>query len=54
MNHSLREGNQSANFLAKYGARKNQHVIILEMPLPRMEVMLLADLMGVEFPREET
>ncbi|KAJ1407950.1 Ribonuclease H-like superfamily [Sesbania bispinosa] len=49
--HTLREGNMCADYLAKRGASKTQTLVMLQEPIPEMSLMLLADASGVTFTR---
>lgn len=51
LQHTLREGNQCADFLAKLGSSSNDPMVILHDAPPGMDQLLLADAMGVAFPR---
>lgn len=49
--HVLREGNQSADHLAKLGAASNVQLQIFESPPLEMSLVLDGDAAGVFFPR---
>ncbi|KAK7269582.1 hypothetical protein RIF29_22314 [Crotalaria pallida] len=49
--HTLREGNQCADFLAKKGACMDANMEVFESPPPGLSNVLLADSMRVPFPR---
>lgn len=49
--HTLREGNGSANYMAKHGASIEDHLKIFEVPPVGMSSILLADMLRVEFTR---
>lgn len=51
MHHTLREGNQSADLLAKWGASISDQLKIFEVPPPEMGLVLAGDVAGVAFPR---
>lgn len=45
--HTLREGNACADWLAKYGANMDQHFVTWNSYPAQLSSMLLADAMGV-------
>lgn len=49
--HTYREGNQCADFLAKLGARTDDPIVILHDAPAGMNSLLMADALGVSFPR---
>lgn len=51
LHHRWRESNQCANYLAKMGAHSDEHMVRLEVPPTGLSALLLADAMGVCFPR---
>lgn len=51
LNHSWGEANQCADFLAKLGAHTVEPLIVLHAPPQGLSPHLLADAMGVSFPR---
>lgn len=53
LNHTLREGNQCVDYLAKMGARGISSLVLLEKAPTGMDSMLLADAMGVVFVRHQ-
>lgn len=52
INHTYREGNFCADFLAKMGARCNEPLVNLDAAPPGLGPLLVADAMGVSFRRE--
>ena len=51
LRHTYREGNQSADFLAKQGARQEEDLVLLQTPPSGLHGILLADAQGVSFYR---
>jgi len=51
IHHCLREGNQSADFLAKLGATSNEEFSIRSTPHPNLLPLIRLDAMGTAFPR---
>jgi ribonuclease HI len=49
--HTLREGNQSADFMAKLGAASNADFVIHTAPPEDLLLLLRSDASGVFFPR---
>jgi hypothetical protein len=49
--HIFREGNMSADVLAKLGARATSNLVILNNPPIELQLALLADAMGVSHSR---
>ena len=49
--HTMHEGNQCADFLAKYGAQQNEKMNIWDTSPHNFESLLLANAMGVCFLR---
>lgn len=49
--HTLREGNMSADHLAKLGASGEEKLRVFESPPPDLQVLLASDVAGVLFPR---
>lgn len=45
--HTLREGNASADYLAKFGAQQDVDLVFVENPLAGMSLLLLADAIGI-------
>ncbi|KAF7824839.1 ribonuclease H [Senna tora] len=50
--HTLREGNQCADYLAKLGSRSNNGCYIWNSPLPALYVQLSRDAVGVMYSRK--
>ena len=51
LQHTLREGNSCADFLARKGSTSREYVTILANPPAGISHLLLADCMGIETPR---
>lgn len=51
LTHTYREENQCADYLAKMGATLDKTLTVLQHPPVGMESLLLADALGVSFPR---
>lgn len=51
LNHTLREGNACADFLAKLGASMDHRWTVLDTPPPGIAPLLLADASGVQYLR---
>jgi hypothetical protein len=51
ISHSLREGNYSADFLAKLGSANDDKLTFWESPPAEMESILQADALRVPHPR---
>lgn len=51
LHHRWREGNYYADYLAKIGAHSDESLVRLDAPPTGMSTLLLADTMGVCFPR---
>jgi len=51
LNRTLREANECADFLAKYGANHDSSWCSLENPIPDLEDLLLANASRVQFLR---
>ena len=52
LHHTLREGNQCADWLAKLGARGADSLAVLSSPPTELNNFLLVDAMGVSFERQ--
>lgn len=50
--HTLREGNQCADQLAKFGAITDDQLVVIQQPPPEMGSLLLTDALGVSFTWE--
>ena len=51
LSHTLREGNMVADWLAKFGALRDESLVELENPPQGIRYLLLADVMGVRYSR---
>ncbi|KAK7260660.1 hypothetical protein RIF29_26901 [Crotalaria pallida] len=51
LRHTLREGNQCADILAKKGSAMNSGLTVFDVPSPDLMLALLADYLGIMFPR---
>jgi ribonuclease HI len=51
VHHTLREGNQAADFMANLGSTGNDHLVTFMTPPEGILLLLLSDARGVLFPR---
>lgn len=49
--HTLRQGNNCADHIAKIGRMQNQEFVILHSPPPSLHQLLLADMSHLAFAR---
>ncbi|CAL5385783.1 unnamed protein product [Camellia sinensis] len=54
LQHVLREGNMSADGLAKTGVDQDEHLVVMEDPLDRIRSQVVTDMIGQSYLRQGT